>query len=72
VSEARQPEKPLGSCTGRCNCTKWGIVLRDLINRDCGAAATVYMRERGPRRFSRKLDSEDDEERLKEIESGAL
>lgn len=35
------------------------VVLRDHTNRVCGVAATVYRREQGPRRFGRKLDSED-------------
>jgi hypothetical protein len=54
-----------------CNCTKWGIVLRDHINRVCGATATVYRRERGPRRFFWKLDSEDNEERPRGAKSEA-
>ena len=39
------------------------VVVRDHTNRDCGVAATVYRREQGPRRFGRKLDSEDGGER---------
>ena len=39
------------------------IVLRDHTNHVCGVAATMYRREQGPRRFGRKLDSEDDGER---------
>jgi hypothetical protein len=34
-------------------------VLRDRDNRVCVTAATVYRRERGPRRFGQKLDSGD-------------
>ena len=50
---------PLGSCTHHY-CTSEGlVVLRDHTHRVCGVAATVYQREQGPRRFSRKLDSED-------------
>ena len=41
-------------------------VLRDHTNRVCGVAATVYWREQGPRRFDRKLDSEDGGEHLGE------
>ena len=37
--------------------------MRDHTNRVCGVAATVYRREQGPRRFDRKLDSEDGGER---------
>jgi hypothetical protein len=37
-------------------------VLRDRVNRVCDTAATVYWRERGPRRFGRKLNSGDDGE----------
>ena len=37
--------------------------MRDHTNRVCGVAATVYRREQGPRRFGRKLDSEDGGER---------
>ena len=39
------------------------VVLRDHTNHVCGVAATVYRREQGPRRFGRKLDSEDGRER---------
>jgi hypothetical protein len=39
------------------------VVLREHTNRVCGVAASVYRREQGPRRFSRKLDSKDGEER---------
>ena len=38
-------------------------VLRDRTNRVCGATTTMYQREQGPRRFGRKLDSEDGGER---------
>ena len=37
--------------------------MRDHTNRVYGVAATVYRREQGPRRFGRKLDSEDGGER---------
>ena len=41
-------------------CTSEGlVVLRDHTNRVCGVAATMYRKEQGPRRFGRKLDSED-------------
>ena len=41
-------------------CTSEGlVVLQDHTNRVCGVATTVYRREQGPRRFGRKLDSED-------------
>ena len=33
--------------------------MRDHTNRVCGVATTVYWGEQGPRRFGRKLDSED-------------
>ena len=46
-------------------------VLRDRDNRVCVTAATVYRRERGPRRFGRKLDSGDGGERLRGAGSGA-
>ena len=50
---------PLGACEHHC-CTSEGLeVLRDHTNCVCGVAATVYWREQGPRRFGRKLDSED-------------
>jgi hypothetical protein len=39
------------------------VILRDHTNRACGVAATVYQRKQSPRRFSQKLDSEDDRER---------
>ena len=54
---------PLGTCAHHC-CTSEGLViLRDHTNHVCGVAATVYRRKQGPRRFSRKLDSEDGRER---------
>jgi hypothetical protein len=46
-------------------------VLRDRDNRVRVTAATVYRRERGPRRFGRKLDSGDGGERPRGAESGA-
>jgi hypothetical protein len=46
-------------------------VLRDRDNRVCVMAATVYWRERGPRRFGWKLDSGDDGERPRGAKSGA-
>ena len=39
------------------------VVLRDHTNYVCGVATTVYRREQDPRRFGRKLDSEDGGER---------
>ena len=42
------------------------VVLRDHTNRVCGVAATVYMREQGPRHFGWKLDSEDGGENVEE------
>ena len=41
------------------------VVLRDHTNCVCGVVATVYRGEQGSRRFGRKLDSEDGEERSK-------
>jgi hypothetical protein len=55
----------------RCNCTEWARVLRDRDNRVCVTATTVYRRERGPRRFSRMLDSGDGGERPRGAGSGA-
>jgi hypothetical protein len=46
-------------------------VLRDRDNRVCVTAVTVYQRERGPRRFDRKLVSGDGGERLRGVGSGA-
>ena len=58
---------PLGACAHHC-CTSEGLVaLRDRTNRVCGVAATVYRREQGQRRFSQKLDSEDDGEHPGEL-----
>ena len=50
---------PLGACTYHCCTSEELVVLRDHTNRICGVAATMYRREQGPRRFGRKLDSED-------------
>jgi hypothetical protein len=67
-----KPTKPLGSYTSHCNIVPSGVgVLRDHINRVCGAAATIYRRERGPCHFGWKLDSEDGGERSRGLESGA-
>ena len=53
----------LGACVHHC-CTLEGlVVLQDHTNHVCGVAATVYRREQGPRRFGRKLDSEDSGEK---------
>jgi hypothetical protein len=46
-------------------------VLRDRDNRVCVTVATVYRRERGPRRFDQKLDSGDGGERPRGAGSGA-
>jgi hypothetical protein len=46
-------------------------VLRDRDNRVCVTATTVYRRERGSRRFGRKLDNGDDGERPRGAGSGA-
>jgi hypothetical protein len=46
-------------------------VLRDRDNRVCVTTATVYRRERDPRRLDRKLDSGDDGERPRGDRSGA-
>jgi hypothetical protein len=46
-------------------------VLRDRDNRVCVTAATVYRRERGPRRFGQKLDSGDGGECPRGARSGA-
>jgi hypothetical protein len=63
--------QPLGSCASRCNCTEWARVLRDRDNRICVTTATIYRRERGPRRFGRKLDSGDGGERPRGAGSAA-
>jgi hypothetical protein len=43
--------------------------LRDRDNRVCITAAIVYRRERGPRRFGRKLDSGDAGSDREELEA---
>ena len=53
----------LGAYAHHCCISEGLVILRDHTNRVCGVAATVYRREQGPRRFGRKLDSEDDGER---------
>ena len=50
---------PLGACAHHCCTSEGHVVLQDHTNRVCGVAATVYRREQCPRRFGRKLDSED-------------
>ena len=54
---------PLDACAYHCCTSKGLVVLRDHTYRVCGVAATMYRREQGPRRFDRKLDSEDGGER---------
>jgi hypothetical protein len=67
-----KPTKPLDSSVSRCNIVPSGVrVLRDHDNRVCVTTATVYRRERGPRRFGRKLDSGDDGECPRGAGSGA-
>ena len=57
---------PLDACAHLC-CTLEGlVVLQDHTNRVCGVAATIYLREQGPRCFDRKLDSEDGGEHPRE------
>ena len=46
-------------------------VLRDRDNRVCVTAATVYLRERGPRCLGQKLDSGNDGEHPRLAESEA-
>jgi hypothetical protein len=46
-------------------------VLRNRDNHVCVTTATVYRKERGPRHFDRKLDSGDNGERPRGVESGA-
>jgi hypothetical protein len=56
----------------RCNIVPSGMgVLRDRDNRVCVTTATIYRRERGPRRFSQKLNSENGGERPRGAGSGA-
>ena len=57
---------PLGACAHHCCTSEDLVVLRDHTNYVCGVAATVFRREQGPRRFGRKLDSEDSGENLGE------
>jgi hypothetical protein len=59
-----KPTKLIGSCVIHCNIVPSGVrVLRDCDNRVYVTPATVYRKERGPRRFGRKLDSGDGGER---------
>jgi hypothetical protein len=65
------PIKPLGFCVSHCNIVpSGGKVLRDHDNLVYVTAATVYLRERSPQCFNRKLDSGDGRERPKGAESG--
>ena len=50
---------PFGACVHHSCISEGLVVLLDHTNRVCGVAATVSRREQGPRRFGRKLDSED-------------
>jgi hypothetical protein len=54
-----------------CNIVQSGLrILQDCDNQVCVTTATVYQRERGLRRFGRKLDSGDGREHLRGAESG--
>jgi hypothetical protein len=55
----------------RCNCTEWGEILGDRINRVCGVTATMYRWELGLWCFGRKIDNEDGGEHLRGDGSGA-
>ena len=49
----------IGACAHHCYTLEGLVVFRDHTNYICGVAATMYRREQDPRRFGRKLDSED-------------
>jgi hypothetical protein len=66
-----KPQNPSALARAIVIVTSGVRVLRDRDNRVCVTAATVYRRERGLRRFDRKLDSGDGRERPGGAESGA-
>jgi hypothetical protein len=66
-----KPHNPLALVRAVVNVPSGTRVLRDRDNRVCVTTAIVYRRERGPRRFSWKLDSGDGGERPRGAESGA-
>jgi hypothetical protein len=66
-----EPHNPSALARANVIVTSGARVLRDHDNRVCVTAATVYQRERGPRRFDRKLDSGDGRERPRGAGSGA-
>jgi hypothetical protein len=66
-----KPHNPSGLARAVVIVPSWTRVLRDRDNRVCVTVATVYRRERGPRRFGQKLDSGDDGECPRGARSGA-
>jgi hypothetical protein len=66
-----KPHNPLAFAWAVVIVSSGARVLRDRDNRVCVTAASVYQRERGPRRFGRKLDSGDGGERPRGAGSGA-
>ena len=66
-----KPHNPLALARAVVIVPSGARVLQDRYNRVCVTTATVYRRERGPRRFGRKLDSGDGGERLRGAGSGA-
>jgi hypothetical protein len=66
-----KPHNPLALARAVVIVPSGARVLRDRDNRVCVMAATMYRRERGPRRFGPKLDSGDGGERLRGAGSGA-
>jgi hypothetical protein len=66
-----KPHNPLALARVVVTVPSGARVLRDRDNRVYVMAATVYQRERGSRRFGRKLDSGDSGERPRGAESGA-
>jgi hypothetical protein len=66
-----KPHNPLAFAWAVVIVSSGARVLRDRDNRVCVTAAIVYQRERGPRRFGRKLDSGDGGERPRGAGSGA-
>jgi hypothetical protein len=66
-----KPTKPVGSSGAIVIVLSGARVLRDSDNRVYVTAATVYWRERGPRRFDWKVDSGYGGERPRGAKNGA-
>jgi hypothetical protein len=65
------PPKSIGSCASHCNCIEWGESLARQHQQSLWCGRNRILEGKGPRRFNRKLDSEDGGDRPRGAESRA-